>query len=138
MIFSLSKTKAFGIAIGVLLIILLFLGWQYRSEVRKSAELLAGMQNAIKANHQQKETIKELRTERARLEKTLESRAAEQARIKSESARKIFNLERRLKGLRSEYESIDEFLSISVPADFVDQWMRKRSAGGDKDRDTAD
>ncbi len=132
-----KKTKIFGAAIGILLVIMLVLAWQYRAEVRKSAGLLAGMQNAIEANYQQQKAIGELKKERDHLERTLESRSVEQARIEREAARQIFNLEQRLAGLRAEYESVDEFLSLPVPAEFV-QWMRERAAGSDQDRGPED
>lgn len=135
MLFSLSKTKAFGIAIGILLIILLFLGWQYRAEVRKSASLLANniqLSDTLKNNRQ---ALQELEAEKERLEVSLERRAMEQERIETQAREKIVSLQREIEGLRGQYEEVDIFLSVVIP-DAYAQWMRGRSTSGSGNTDS--
>ena len=129
---GLTKVKTFGIAIGILLVILLFLGWQYRAEVRKSAQLLSNNIQLTQVNKDNIETINQLRAEREKLEKILAQRKEAQRLIEKQSRDRVKEIERELSYLRGQYEDVEKFMSLPVPGALA-EWMRKRQAYGGTD-----
>ena len=132
---GLTKVKTFGIAIGILLVILLFLGWQYRAEVRKSAQLLSNNVQLTQVNKDNMEAINQLREEKAKLERTLEQRKEAQRLIEKQSRDRVKEIERELSVLRGQYEDVEKFMSLPVP-DALVEWMRKRQAYSSADRNS--
>ena len=130
---GLTKVKTFGIAIGVLLVILLFLGWQYRAEVRKSAQLLSNNVQLTQVNKDNIEAINQLREEKVKLERTLEQRREAQRLIEQQSRDRVKEIERELSVLRGQYEDVEKFMSLPVP-DALVEWMRKRQTYSGEDR----
>ena len=131
----LGLTKVKTIAIGILLVILLFLGWQYRAEVRKSAQLLSNNVQLTQVNKDNIEAINQLREEKAKLERTLEQRKEAQRLIEKQSRDRVKEIERELSVLRGQYEDVEKFMSLPVP-DALVEWMRKRQAYSSADRNS--
>ena len=131
------KTIMAGIIVTVL-VGMGVLAWQYRTELQISAGLRKDKQQLIEANEQNQQAINELQIEKQRLERALDARAKEQARIEQQSRQETARLRNQLEQLKVEYEDIEEFMRITAPNKFVDKWMRERSRNNNKDGDSAD
>ena len=131
------KTIMAGIIVTVL-VGMGVLAWQYRTELQISAGLRKDKQQLIEANEQNQQAINELQIEKQRLERALDARAKEQARIEQQSRQETARLRNQLEQLKVEYEDIEEFMRITAPNRFVDEWMRERSRNNNKDGDSAD
>jgi len=94
------------------------------------AEKIVAEQNYLQvqaANETLQLSLKEEQAAKAKLEKALSARIVAQKKIEEQSKQALDAKERELTQLRKKYETVDAFLNMPVPADFVDQWMRKSS-----------
>lgn len=138
MIPGLTKIKALVAVSVVLMMIIGALGWQLRSELQANARLETETEHLESVNAENLKTMEKMRREKKRLEKTLAERTKRLEEIERRAGEKEKQLREKLERLRGKYESIDEYMSVPVPDEFVDKWMRARAADGDKSENRAD
>ena len=129
----LRRYKKFAAVVGLLLMLMGIMAWQLRSEIRKNSALEADNEQLQQAHKTNQQAIQDLKNEIERREQALAHYQEQVARIEHEAQQKRHELESRLAALRAEYESVQDFLSIPVPSEFVDGWMRSRATGSDGD-----
>jgi len=105
-------------------------GYFWVMQKAAKAEKIVAEQNYLQvqaANETLQLSLKEEQAAKAKLEKALSARIVAQKKIEEQSKQALDAKERELTQLRKKYETVDAFLNMPVPADFVDQWMRKSS-----------
>lgn len=105
-------------------------GYFWVMQKAAKAEKIVAEQNYLQvqaANETLQLSLKEEQAAKAKLEKALSARIVAQKKIEEQSKQALDAKERELAQLRKKYETVDAFLNMPVPADFVDQWMRKSS-----------
>ena len=134
----LKQYKKFAAVVGVLLLIMAVMAWQLRGEIRENSRLQSNIKQLEQAHQANLDAMEELEQEMQHREKVIQDYQEDLARIQEEARREKQDLKNRLSALRSDYEDIDDFLSLPVPERFADEWMRQRAAGGDRDPDQED
>jgi len=128
--FALISTYLNKILIVVIVALVAVAGYFWVMNKAAQAEKKIAEQNyqqVQSANETLQLSLKEEQAAKIKLEKALSSRIASQKRIEEQSKQALDAKERELNQLRKKYETVDAFLNMPVPADFVDQWMRKSS-----------
>jgi len=124
----------FGIS-ATLLIAVVVLGWLYRAEIKEAAKLVEQQKQLTNVISGQNQAIKELKREREHLQKVLKKRAEQQRQIEQRAQEKLADMKTELQQLRREYEEVNNFLNIRVPAEFV-SWLREKNSNKNKDNQT--
>jgi len=124
----------FGIS-ATLLIAVVVLGWLYRAEIKEAAKLVEQQKQLTNVISGQNQAIKELKREREHLQKILKKRAEQQREIEKRAQEKLANMKTELQELRREYEEVNSFLDLPVPAEFV-SWLREKNNNKNKDNQT--
>ena len=111
------------------------LGWLYRAEIKEAAKLAEQQKHLTNVVSDQNKTIHELQEQREHLQKILKKRAEQQRRIEQRAQEKLADMKTELQQLRREYEEVNNFLNIRVPAEFV-SWLREKNNNENKDNQT--
>lgn len=128
--FLMDKIYKFGlIALAILLVTTVitvgFFWFQVKAVRAETAKLKIENASLMEAIQAGQAALEAERTERRRVEQLLTKRLALQKQIERQAQEKLEAKNRELAALRKQYETIDAFLSIPVPDEFRDQWMRQ-------------
>lgn len=126
-------TKIAGGAAALLLIACAAL-WLINGRIMDAnATLKAEKQIMAATLSEQETTITTLIHERERIEQVMSERLAAERAIRARNEKELRERNTQLAKLRKDYEDIEKFLSIPVPPDFVDRWMRGKDDIENKD-----
>jgi septal ring factor EnvC (AmiA/AmiB activator) len=122
----LNKIKLIVVAVIVVAFVgALLFGYVERKEAE---EAKAKVEAISKENAELSTALKTEIAERQKVERVLGNWVAENDRIQKESAAKLAKKDNELKELRAKHESVDEYLNIPVPIEYLD-WLRGRVNG---------
>ena len=117
---------------GIILILLIstITTWALMKSARADRDRAkVNYETAMDANGVLSETISRLRVEKDAADRSLEERLKIQVDLEQKSRIELARKNNELKELRKKYEKVDTFLSIPLPDDFVDEWMRGQAGG---------
>jgi hypothetical protein len=136
MIGSIFSGWMWKIGAGVVLALLIICGglwWSHQRLAEANANLKADLILTETVLAEQEAALSEAIKERDRIEKVMSDRLAAERAIRARNERELRERNTQLAKLRKEYENIEKFLSIPVPPDFVDRWMRGKDDIENKD-----
>ena len=113
-------------AVCVILLISTGVLWMSAKTAKAQRDLAkTNYETAAAANDYLMDTIKVIRAEKELAEKATADLIAEKAEIERKGQIILSKKNKELKALKEKYEKVDVFLSIPIPDDFVNEWMRR-------------
>ena len=113
-------------AVCVILLISTGVLWMSAKTAKAQRDLAkTNYETAAAANDYLMDTIKVIRAEKELAEKITADLIAEKAEIERKGRVALAKKNAELKQLREKYAEVDTFLSIPIPDDFVNEWMRR-------------